>query len=141
MSRTLPGINIQWPWSQLLLSGDKTVETRAYPLPRKYFGVELALIETPGPRGRREARIESARIVGVITFSGSNEYLDREQWILDFKRHRVPPEDTMFRFKRGNRKFGWVVKSAVRLGKPIPAPKPRGIIFASQCKIGSELSL
>ena len=50
----------------MLLSGEKTVETRGYPLPEKYVGCELAIIETPGPRGRREAGIEKARIVGTI---------------------------------------------------------------------------
>ena len=44
MNLVLNGINIQFPISQLILSGDKTVETRTYPIPERYLGVDLALI-------------------------------------------------------------------------------------------------
>ena len=46
----LSGLNIQQPWSSLLIDGYKSVETRSYPLPQKYEGVELALISTPGKK-------------------------------------------------------------------------------------------
>ena len=66
----MTGINIQTPWSELLINGDKSVETRSYPLPEKYMGEELALIETPGRYGRFKARI-----IGTITFSHSFKLL------------------------------------------------------------------
>jgi hypothetical protein len=31
----------------------QTLETREYPLPNEYVGREVALIETPGPDGRK----------------------------------------------------------------------------------------
>ena len=44
------GINIQAPFAELLINLEKCVETRTYPLPLKYEGEELALIETPGKK-------------------------------------------------------------------------------------------
>lgn len=46
--RTLCGINIQFPISQLIVDGSKTIETRTYPIPDHYIGKEMILIETPG---------------------------------------------------------------------------------------------
>ena len=31
---TLPGINIQAPWAEAIVSGRKVIETRFYPMPR-----------------------------------------------------------------------------------------------------------
>ena len=132
--RTLPGVNIQWPWSQMLLSGEKTVETRSYPLPKKYEGVELALIETPGPRGKKEAGIEKARIIGTITFSGSFQYETKKQWLGDFDRHWVGPKDVLYGFKADKEKWGWVV-STVGQTTIQPPPEKRGIVFASECQV------
>ena len=53
----MTGINIQSPWSRLLIEGDKCVETRSYPIPEKYVGEDLGLIETPGKDGDFKARI------------------------------------------------------------------------------------
>ena len=77
---TIPGVNIQWPWSELLLTGKKSVETRSYPLPEKYLGQWLAVIETPGPHGKREAGIDKARITGKIMFSESFQYPTLSEW-------------------------------------------------------------
>src|SRR5687768_8302611 len=102
-TRTIAGINIQYPWSQLLASGLKTVETRKYPLPEKYAGIPLAIIETPGahkPKFR-------ARIIGVITFSHSIEYKSQREWTTDERRHRVSLSDPTFRYKEGEPKHGW----------------------------------
>ena len=63
------GINIQAPFAELLINLEKCVETRTYPLPLKYEGEELALIETPGKTGKFKARI-----IGTITFSHSFKY-------------------------------------------------------------------
>ena len=47
----LPGINIQAPWAEAIVSGRKLIETRFYPMPRKWIGQPLAIIETPGQAG------------------------------------------------------------------------------------------
>ena len=51
----LPAINIQFPISELILSGKKTIETRTYALPEKYIERDLYLIETPGSNGAFKA--------------------------------------------------------------------------------------
>ena len=57
------GINIQAPFAELLINLESVFRT--YPLPLKYEGEELALIETPGKTGKFKAEC------GTITFSHS----------------------------------------------------------------------
>ena len=56
------GINIQRPWAELLLSGEKTVEARNYPL-NSFRGEELWVIQTAGPSNRRHEELK--RIIGM----------------------------------------------------------------------------
>jgi hypothetical protein len=131
----IPGVNIQWPWSELLLSGEKTVETRSYPLPKKYENEWLAVIETPGPRGRKEAGIEKARITGVIKFSTSFRYRTKREWLADYGRHCVEDGDPQFGFATGKEKWGWLVSDYYLFKQICPPPQKRGIIFASRCQL------
>lgn len=127
---------MQWPWSELLISGKKTVETRTYPLPQKYKGVELALIETPGPKGKKEAGIEKARIIGTIVFGDSFQYLNEKKWKQDALRHLVDPSDFQFSWeKRDHQVWGWTVLKVKSLKKSVKPPKKRGIVFATACKL------
>lgn len=132
---TLPGINIQWPWSSLLLEGKKTIETRSYPIPEKHVGKTLAIIETPGPRGKREAGIVKARIIGTIVFASCKEYHSQEEWQSDEALHLVPTDDPQYQFTRNKPKWGWIVKQVSPLPKHASAPKKRGIVFATKCTI------
>lgn len=125
----MTGINIQAPWSQLLISGQKCVETRSYPLPDKYVGVELALIETPGKKGKFKSRI-----IGTITFIHSFQYPDEIALENDYNRHKVPSDDTNYSWNT-KPKYGWVVCQVTKFDKPIPAPKKKGIIFTNGCII------
>ena len=63
---TLPEINIQAPWAEAIVSGRKVIETRLYPMPRKWVGQPLAIIETPG-----KARHFQRRIAGLVIFAPS----------------------------------------------------------------------
>lgn len=132
---TVSGINIQWPWSQLLLSGKKSVETRTYPLPKAYQGKWLALIETPGPKGRQMAGIEKARILGLIAFSDSFQYRDRDHWMSDFDRHLVSSDDPSFSYQQENMKWGWALVGCMRFEVPQQAPRRKGIIFTRDCRV------
>jgi hypothetical protein len=134
-----PGINIQWPWSELLLTGQKLVETRSYPLPLKHKDQWLAVIETPGPRGSKEAGIIKSRMTGLIQFADCFEYHDREAWLADHSRHLVQPDDACFGFDSRKRKWGWLVNRAFLFTHSIEAPKKRGIIYASACQIPISL--
>jgi hypothetical protein len=127
----IPGINIQAPWSGLILSGQKTVETRSYPLPERLKGKMLAIIETPG----KDKSLGKARMIGIVIFSHSFPYANREQWLEDIDRHLVEPSDSLYKFTPSKPKYGWVVQSVARLETFVPPPKKRGIIFASECVI------
>lgn len=129
--QALPGINIQYPISQLIASGEKTVETRTYPIPKRYVGTPVALIETPGPVGRFKARITA-----IIEFSESFEYETKESFYKDKSRHRVEP-DAAWKWNPEQRKFGWPVRVLKVFSKPLPAPKRRGIVFSRHCEINA----
>ena len=54
VSRCLPGFNIQWPFSELLLAGAKTVEVRSYDLDKHWWGkagVEYWIVQTTTVQG------------------------------------------------------------------------------------------
>jgi hypothetical protein len=124
------GLNVQVPWSTLLINGDKSVETRTYPLPKKYEGVELALIETPGKSGKFKARI-----IGAITFSHSFKYPDKNAWIDDYNRHLVKETDELLYWNDDKPKYGWVVCKTTKLDNFIPISNQKGIIFRRHCYI------
>lgn len=126
----MTGLNIQSPWSTLLLNGDKCVETRSYPLPKKYEGEELAIISTPGKYGNFKARI-----VGIITFSHSFKYPDKSAWQDDYARHLVSDKDDQFSWDENKEKYGWVVSNIVKFEKFQPAPENKGIIFTNNCLV------
>lgn len=122
----MTGLNVQSPWASLLINGQKSVETRSYPLPKKYEGVPLALIETPGGKKFK------SRIIGTITFSHCFKYRDENQWKDDYNRHCVRPDD-IYGWNNNKPKYGWVVSNIVKFDNPKDAPKKRGIIFSNGC--------
>jgi len=124
------GINIQYPWSSLLVNSHKCVETRSYPIPEKYIGEPLAIIETPVENGAFKARI-----IGIITFSHSFRYKDYSEWVDYYSRHKVEENDPYFSWNENKQKYGWVVSNVTKFKKPIDPPKRRGIIFTRNCDI------
>lgn len=126
----MTGLNVQTPWSFLLINGYKSVETRSYPLPEKYEGVELVLIETPGKYGRFKSRI-----IGTITFSHCFKYPDKQSWIDDYNRHKVEEFDEFYSWNPDKPKYGWVVSNITKFDNHIAAPKKKGIIFTKNCKV------
>jgi hypothetical protein len=126
----MTGINIQSPCSHLLIDADKCVETRSYPLPKKYEGEELALIETPGKYGDFKARI-----IGTITFSHSFKYPDKNAWMDDYARHLVDKDNENFGWKEDKDKYGWVVSNITKFEEYQAAPEKKGIIFTNNCLV------
>jgi len=123
MKKTFTAINIQYPYSQLLLDGKKTIETRTYPIPPKYIGVPLLIIETPGNIGKFKSRI-----VGIITFRSCFKFASEKAFREQFERHRVTGDSPWFwNDKKG--KWGWEISKLQKLPKPLPAPRKRGIKF------------
>jgi predicted transcriptional regulator len=128
-TRIVSGLNVQEPWATLLINGEKSVETRSYSLPKKYEGVELALIATPGKK-----RNFKAKIIGVITFSHSFQYQNTKEWIKDSNRHCIVPGSEYY-WDTNKQKYGWVVSNIEKFNKPLDPPIKRGIIFVSNCLI------
>ena len=95
----------------------------------------MAIIETPGPNGKKLAGITKAKVIGVIVFSDSFRYSSQSAWEADYERHRVRPDDPMFRFGKTLERWGWVVESVLVSSKPTPAPVPRGIVYAANCMV------
>lgn len=104
MVKTYTGINIQWPISRLILSGQKTVETRTYPIPAKFLNKEMILIETPGKLGRFKSRM-----CAIIKFTDCFEYDSRESFYEDSSRHRVDP-NSPWAYDEAKGKWGWEVE-------------------------------
>jgi hypothetical protein len=126
----MTGLNIQAPWSSLLINGLKTVETRSYHLPLKYEGVELYLVETPGKLGKFKARV-----IGTISFSHSFKYPDQKAWQDDHNRHCVAIDDPIYNWKDDKPKYGWVVCSVNKFDEPLDISGKRGIIFTNNLKL------
>lgn len=128
MKRTFTGINIQWPISQLILEGKKSIETRTYPLPKRLVNQELLMIETPGPKGKFKARS-----VAIIKFTGCIEYRDSADFYMDIDRHCVQP-GSLWEWKDEKPKYGWVVEVLEILPEPITCKK-RGIVYRKNIHI------
>lgn len=123
------GINIQFPISQLILSGEKTVETRTYSIPVKYLGKDMVIIETPG-----KPRKFKARIVAIIRFSECFQYKNSEQFYLDIKRHCVTP-NSEWAWITNKPKWGWVIAHVKVLAKYQTITKRIGIKYTTRLNI------
>jgi hypothetical protein len=127
--KSQPGVNIQFPISRMLLDGSKTVETRTYPLPKKYLGKDLILIETPGHSGEFKARA-----IAIIRFSESFAYPNKKKFYEDVDRHRVSP-DSIWAWSSSKPKYGWVVAIIERFSNPIEIKSRRGIKFTRHVEL------
>ena len=62
---TLRGLNIQYPFSQLIMLGAKTIEARTYALGHRsiaHAGEEMFLIETPDSKRAKSAVVDDMPI-------------------------------------------------------------------------------
>lgn len=120
--KTYTGINIQWPISELILSGQKIIETRTYPIPEKYLNQEMLMIETPGKKGDFKARI-----TGIIKFTECFEYKNKNVFYKDSKKHFVTP-DSDWAWKDKS-KWGWSVEVVQIISPSLFFDKRKGIVF------------
>jgi len=118
-----PGINIQWPYSELILQGVKTIETRTYPIPEKYIGKEMVLIETPGKQNRFKARIR-----GLIVFHSCYVYSSEASFYLDIERHHVV-RNSDWAWQDKLPKWAWELRVIEIFNPPRHLYKRQGIIY------------
>lgn len=126
--KTYTGINIQWPISEDITSGKKVIETRTYPIPQKYIGEEVLLIETPGKKGKFKARITA-----IIRFTNCFEYNSKKDFYADKSKHLVD-KNSEWAWK-DKKKWGWEVEVIKVFKKPLDAPPKKGIKYTSNIKI------
>ena len=129
----LRGLNIQWPFSQLLLMGAKLEEVRGYPL--DYRGIakteeEVWIVETKGPVNNKgnnailngiqiADRPTAAQIVGTIRFASAQQYYNKQAFHDARDRHRIKA-GSKFDWDDNRRIYGWQVSSVRALAAPIP---------------------
>ncbi len=128
----LPGLNVQWPFSQLMLAGAKTCETRGYALGHRniaWAGVEHWIVETRGPTAVASknavigdavvgARPVKTQIVGTVVFSASVPYADRHTFCLDAAAHRINAGG-VYDWRGNGEMQAWRVASVRRLAHPV----------------------
>ena len=115
------------------MSGEKTIETRTYPLPDRLKGVPLALVETPGQSGGFKSRV-----VATITFSMSFAYDSETQFYNDIDKHCVA-KGSKWKWSGNKPKFGWVIESVTILNEEISLKKRPGIIYTKQIEVPNDL--
>jgi ASCH domain-containing protein len=130
----MPAINIRQPWAKLILEKTKTIETRTYPIPKKYLDKDLLVIETSG-----ELKTP-ATIVGIVRFSKSFKYESESEFKKDFSKHRVG-KDSEFYWSSAKQKWGWIVSYSSPLKNPLKAPKRKGICWTQSVKFNQAALL
>lgn len=123
------GINIQFPISQLIVSGKKTIETRTYPIPDDYVGKEMVLVETPGKDGKFKSRI-----IAIIQFGPSFKYESKSTFYSDVGKHCVT-KDSPWAWQQEKGKWGWPILSVKTLETPSIVKKRIGIKFTKELSI------
>lgn len=129
MKNGYTGINIQWPISSLILSGEKTIETRTYPLSVLHKNQPIVLIETPGPKGKFKARARA-----IIKFISCIEYKSKKDFYMDIDKHCVNP-GSIWEWRDERPKFGWVVEVIEVFDEPIEIKQRKGIIFTKNIQL------
>ena len=125
MKRFYSGINIQFPISRLILARKKIIETRTYPIPPKYLGKDLLMIETPGPKGDFKARV-----VAIIRFSSCKKYESRSEFYRDFNKHQIS-ESSPWSYDSAKGKWGWHIAEVKVIRKSVSIKKRLGIKFTT----------
>jgi hypothetical protein len=122
------GLNIQYPISGLIASGKKTIETRTYPISKKYLNKELILIETPGPKGNFKARA-----IAIIKITECFKYPSKKKFYEDSNKHFVTP-DSPWAWK-DKAKYAWRVRVIKTIFPPVEIKIPKGIIYTKDISL------
>jgi hypothetical protein len=129
MSKEYTGINIQFPISQDILSGEKIVETRTYPIPEQYLNEPMLMIETPGKKGKFKSRG-----VALIKFTECYKYKSKKEFYNDIDKHLVH-KDSDWAWK-DKPKYGWYVEVIRILNPPLNLDNiKKGIVYTKNLTI------
>jgi alpha-ketoglutarate-dependent dioxygenase FTO len=115
------GLEMQSPWADAILKGEKTIETRAYDLPPGLIGKRIAILQTPQGESGKSAMgnqlafaTSNAQVVGWCRFSKAFHYTNRNFFMRDEAAHLVT-RDSDYGWKEGITKdiYGWLVEDCV----------------------------
>jgi len=118
------GINIQYPISQLIISGKKTIETRTYKIPNKYLDQAMLLIETPGKTGKFKSRM-----IAIIKFTECFQYQSKQQFYAQEHLHCVS-KNSDWAWQKGE-KWGWRVAVIKTIQPAITFLGKKGIVYTN----------
>ena len=126
-------LEVQFPYSRLILNGKKSIETRSYPLPDDLRGTRIFLLESlPGEDGvsRLGDNIagsqEGLSLVGEIFISKFKEYVSENEWGSDRGEHMVPKESIYeWAPTESGRRYGWIIERVVPYEIALPVPTMR----------------
>ena len=135
----LRGLNIQWPFSQLILLGAKTDEVRGYDLGHRKIcskDQEVWIVETKGPSIKDAAqaaqaivgdlhigsRPAAAQIVGTVSFSKSCLYRDQQAFHDAKDRHRIAI-GSQKDWDGTRERYWWRVGKVRSLATPVPVQR------------------
>ena len=115
-------LEVQQPWADLLLNGEKTVETRTYPFPPWLWGDKIDVLQaaegTPGVSAVPDSVYSGDprfQLAGWIEVQKCFKYASREEWASDTDRHRVPIDEAgAYGWSDDRDLYGWVVSSTGR---------------------------
>ena len=115
------GININddlMPFTDLILSGEKTIETRNKNTLKSLVNITVGIIKT--------GKNKQALLVGLMKISEPIVYLSKPEFRKDKNKHLIK-SDSKFDFK-DSKKFGYPIVKTYRFKTPIPIFS-RGIVF------------
>lgn len=122
------GLNIQYPISQAIAKGIKTIETRTYPISCKYLDKELILIETPGKKGGFKSRA-----IAIIKITECFKYPSKKKFYEECDKHLVT-SDSPWAWK-DKAKYGWRVEVLKTISPPITISQTKGIIYTKNIEL------
>mmetsp|Transcript_14216 Transcript_14216/g.20100 ORF Transcript_14216/g.20100 Transcript_14216/m.20100 type:complete len:135 (+) Transcript_14216:2-406(+) len=112
------GLEISFPYSQMVVDGTKTIETRTYPFPKELINKNIHLIESELSRNGTKTKpisklgdlVKSGQdginLIGLIIVTDVFEYRSKADWLSDCGKHCVDENDSNFGFKNDTAIFG-----------------------------------
>ena len=129
---TLRGLDIQYPFSRLIMSGAKTIEARSYALGHRGIaqaGEKMFLIETPGSKSASLAVVgdlsigappDHAQVIGTVSFNSSSEYTCLSAWRNDRRKHRIQ-EGSQYDWNGTGKMHAWCIGHVQGFSQPVAA--------------------
>lgn len=111
------GLEMQDPWAGHLLTGEKSIETRAYKLPTALIGKRIEILQSKQGQDGVSTIKDTFHVgdgnvnpVGWCSFQGIVEYRDKASFVADEQKHMVS-SCSGYGWKVGATKvlYGWIV--------------------------------